>query len=229
MDEFLTDDQQADRARQWIRENGIFIAAGVLLGLGGLFGWQQWNTSQIDQAGQASIVWEQLRSAVAGERYNEVSETLAQLEKEHSSTPYLDQARLTVARMHLDRNETDLAAEQLVSIVKGTKDLNIKRVAQLRLAQVQIAQEKYADALTTLGASDTSSFAGQYHEMRGDIFYFQGDLEAARNEYQAALDAPVAGVIDRSYVQIKLDDVTGTLSDLPAQNVAAAPAAETPE
>ena len=51
MDEFLTDEQEAERARQWLRENGLFILAGVVLGLGGLFGWQQWESSKLSEAG----------------------------------------------------------------------------------------------------------------------------------------------------------------------------------
>ncbi len=43
MDEFLTEDEQADRVKQWLQENGLFILAGVVLGLGGLFGWQSWR------------------------------------------------------------------------------------------------------------------------------------------------------------------------------------------
>ena len=76
MDEFLTDEQQADRAKQWLRENGVFIAAGVVIGLGGLFGWQQWQAYKMRIAGEASVVWEEMRSAIRGERYNEVDDIL---------------------------------------------------------------------------------------------------------------------------------------------------------
>ena len=113
MDEFLTDEQQADRARNWLKTNGVFIAAGVVLGLGGLFGWQQWQSYQERVAGEASVIWEQLRGAVEGERFNEVTETLTLLEKDYARTPYLDQARLLIAKMEIDRNAPDEAIAQL--------------------------------------------------------------------------------------------------------------------
>ena len=113
MDEFLTDEQQADRARQWLRENGVFIAAGVILGLAGLFGWQQWQEYRTTEAGEAASVWEQLIEAIDGQRYNEVTETLQVLESDYPATPYLDQARLAIARMHMDRNSPADALEQL--------------------------------------------------------------------------------------------------------------------
>ena len=93
-DEFLTEEQEAEKARQWVRENGLYIVAGVVLGLGGLFGWQAWEDDRLQTAGDASIVWEQLRAAADGQRYNEVDETLDILETEFAATPYVDQARL---------------------------------------------------------------------------------------------------------------------------------------
>jgi predicted negative regulator of RcsB-dependent stress response len=151
VDEFLTDEQQAERARQWIRENGVFIAAGVILGLGGLFGWQQWEAYRVRVSGEASVVWEQLRSAINGERFNEANELLTMLETDYSSTPYIDQARLAMARMHMDRNSPDEALTELEVVATGGSDRQLRRVAELRMAQVLIYQADYAGALRVLG------------------------------------------------------------------------------
>ena len=212
MDELLTDEQQADRARQWLRENGMFIAAGVVLGLGGLFGWQQWQEYKIRIAGEASVVWEQLRSAIAGERFNEVSETLELLKNEYNGTPYLDQARLALARMHMDRNSPEEALEQLNILVGSGKDVQLRRVAELRIAQIYLYQSEYDAALDILGEVGSPAFAGFYHELRGDIYFAQGKPELAAGEYELALAMDVSGYIDRSFVQIKLDDVSGSIA-----------------
>jgi len=212
VDEFLTDEQQADRARSWVRENGVFIVAGIVLGLGGLFGWQQWKDYKLDVAGDASIVWQQMRSAIDGGRYNEVNETLEILEADYSTTPYLDQARLALARMHMDRNSPDEALEQLEELTRSGLDPQLRRVAVLRIAQILLFQSEYDAALAKLGAVDTSAFASLYHDLRGDIFFAQGRLEDAADEYKLALETDVTGSIDRAYVQIKLDDVSGSVA-----------------
>jgi len=218
VDEFLTDDQQADRAKQWLRENGVFIAAGVVLGLGGLFGWQQWQEHKLQLAGEASVVWEQLRSAIAGERLNEVDETLELLENEYAGTPYLDQARLALARMHMDKNSPEEALEQLNILVGSGKDEQLRRIAQLRTAQIYVYQSEYEAALQVLGAVSSPAFAGFYHDLRGDIYFSQGKPELAAGEYKLALDLDLSGYIDRSYVQIKLDDVSGSIAVTAAEN-----------
>jgi len=151
VDEFLTDEQQADRAKQWLRENGVFIAAGVVLGLGGLFGWQQWQEYKVRLAGEASVVWEQMRSAIDGDRFNEVNETLEILETDYSGTAYLDQARLALARMYMDRNSPDEALQQLQLLAGGGKDSQLRRIAELRMAQIYLYQSEYEAALAILG------------------------------------------------------------------------------
>lgn len=212
MDEFLTDDQQADRAKQWLRENGVFVVAGIVLGLALLFGWQRWEAYQLTKSGEASVVWEQMRSAIEGGRYNEVDETLALLESDYASTPYLDQARLAIARMHMDRNSPDEAIKALNALVTDAGDSELRRVAELRIAQIYLYQERYDEALAILGPDEATPFVAQYHELRGDIFFAQGQLEDARDEYQLALDKDKYSTIDRAYVQIKLDDVAGSIA-----------------
>lgn len=222
MDELLTEDQEVERAKQLFREYGPIVVAGVVLGVGVLFGKQFWDDRTLNQAGQASLVWEQLRDAVEGERFNEVEETLAILETEYATTAYLDQARLAVARMHMDRNDPEAATAALNTLISDANDSYLRRLAQLRLAQIQLYQEKYDAALATLGPAENSGFDGLYHELRGDIFVARGALTDARDEYERALDVAGNGVLDRSFVQIKLDDVAGSI----AAEALSAPAAE---
>ena len=212
MDELLTDDQEAERAKRWLRENGVFLLAGIVLGLGGLFGWQAWQDSQRETAGKASIVWQQLQAAVDGERYNEVGETLSLLQSDYAGTPYLDQARLLVARMYMERNDPDAAAAELQILQTQGNDRYLRRLAALRLAQIEIYRGNNDAALATLGPAETSALAGLYHELRGDAFTGLGRLDEARAAYEQALATDIAGVLDRSFVQIKLDDVMGTLA-----------------
>ena len=212
MDEFLTDAEEADRAKQWLRENGVFVAAGIVLGLGGLFGWQQWTEYNTNVAGDASVVFEQLNAAIEGERFNEVDETLDILASEYSGTPYLDQGRLALARMHMDRNSPEEALEQLRLVSSKSKDKQVGRVAELRVAQILLYHAEYDAALVELGDNRYPAFGGLYHELRGDIFYAQKLMKEAAAEYQLALDKDVSGGIDRAFVQVKLDDVSGSIA-----------------
>jgi len=228
-DEFLTEDQEAERAKQWLRENGLYIVAGVLLGLGGLFGWQQYNDYSTAEAEQASVVWEQMRRAIDGKRYNEVDETLALLETDFSGTSYLDQGRLAKAALEMSRNNPDGALAELEIVATKGNDPQLRRVADLRRAQIMNSQERYDEALALLGDTEDGGLAGLYFELRGDALFGKGEFAAANDAYRDALNKDVAGVIDRSYVQMKQDESAAAQSAADravASTEAVAPAAE---
>jgi predicted negative regulator of RcsB-dependent stress response len=212
VDEFLTDQQQADVVRKWLRENGGFLVLGLALGLGGLFGWTQWQEYQVRRAGEASRVYQQLVEAVLDSRTVRAAELEAELVANYSGSPYVDQGRLVMAKLHMDRNETDEAAGYLERLVADTRDAGMRQIARLRLARVRIQQQQYDAALAALTEIDeNSAFSGRFHELRGDAYYAQGALDDARREYELALGTVQAGTLNRGLVQAKLDSLGASL------------------
>ena len=211
-DELFTDDQEAERAKQWLRTNGIYIAAGVLCGLGGLFGWQGWKDYQQGQAAEASLVWSMLQEAAGGDRFNEAEELRTLLENDFSSTPYLDQARLTLSRMYMDRNDPAAALQQLRLLKEDGRDPLLRQIAVLREAQVLISEEQYDVTLELLSDEPPPGLAGLYLDLRGDALLGNGDFAGARDAYQMALVSDPGNALDRNFVQMKLDDVAVSLS-----------------
>jgi predicted negative regulator of RcsB-dependent stress response len=230
VDEFLTDEQQADIIRRWIRENGAYMLGGLVLGLGGLFGWSQWQDYQNVQAEQASDVYEEILVAVSGDRGTQADALMLDLKKDYTGSPYLDQARFMMARYHLDRSEFETASDFLADVVVDSKSVEMKHIARLRLVRVRIQQQKFDEALNTLEEGDPdSAFSARYHDLRGDVFYSLGRLDEARLEYVAALaDDQQPPVIDRMYAQAKLDDlaIEPSVSSLDEGLGAAGPASE---
>lgn len=223
MDELLTDQQRADVFKRWVGENGAFILAGLVLGLGGLFAWNWWQGYQDQQAEQASVVYQSVMEAVVSQRPVRAAELEADLAAEFGASPYVDQARLALAKMHMDRNDAEAAAVYLEKVVDGTSDDSIRHIAQLRLARVRLHQQQYDAALAALGGVDeNSAFATRFHDVRGDVYQAMGRDDDARREFESALNAVEPGVIDRAFVQAKLDAL-----QLPGQPASsdAAPAA----
>lgn len=206
MDELLTDQQQAAVVRNWLRENGWVIVVGLVLGLGGLFGFNQWQDYRLTRAGEAARVYEELVASVREARTVRAAELEAQLVAEYSGSPYVEQGRLAMARLHMDRNEPDEAAGYLQRMVNDTGDEGMRRIGELRLARVRIQQQKFDEAIAVLeGIDENSAFAGRFHEVRGDAYYGKGDIESARREYEAALATVQSETLNRALVQVKLD------------------------
>lgn len=214
MDEYLTDQQQAEKLQRWWKENGAFVIAGLVIGVGGLFGWRQWQDYELEQAEKASAVYEQLVIAIDGNRGNEAAEQLLVLSDEYSGSPYMDQARLAMTKMHMDRNSPDEAAEELELLLAQSDNEQFLHIARLRLAKIRLHQGDYDAALASLEPGAPSAFEPQYHDVRGDVFFGMRRFDEARDEYRQALFTAAPGVIERALVQAKLDDLGPASSNL---------------
>lgn len=207
MSDLLTDNEQAEAVKGWLRENALFLVGGLVLGIGGLFGWNQWQGMQQGQAEQASALYDRLLVQAGQQRIAEAEEALRQLERDFARSGYTDQARLAIAGMHMERNMPEQAAAHLQAVLDGRADSGLKHVARLRLARVRLYQEQPEAALALLSVSDTGEFTARYHEVRGDAHAEAGDLDQARREYEQALATDQRGLVDRGYIQAKLADI----------------------
>ena len=50
MDAYRTDDEQVEALKRWWKENGTSTLLMVAVAVGGYFGWQAWDTRQVQQA-----------------------------------------------------------------------------------------------------------------------------------------------------------------------------------
>lgn len=210
MDDNLTDQQRADQVRNWLRDNGWYLLGGLVLGLVALFGWRQYESASAADAEGASAQYEELLAAVRVDRTTRAEELLGELERDHGPSPYLDQARLLMARVKIDKAQPDEAVQYLEKAMKDATSGEIARIARLRLGRVLVQQEKYDEALKVLALPGDSAFDARFHEARGDAYYAMGKTAEARQEYEAALAGADATLGDQAFLQAKLDEVGGT-------------------
>jgi predicted negative regulator of RcsB-dependent stress response len=100
----------------------------------------------------------------------------------------------------------------------------LRLIAQSRLARVLAEQGKHDDALKLLDVTKAGPFTPIFHEIRGDVLAAKGDVDGARQAYDAALaatSAPDAQAFDRAFVELKRDA-------LPAAGATSAPAVAAP-
>ena len=90
--------------------------------------------------------------------------------------------------------------------MNGSKDKELRFVARLRLARVQVDMGKPDDALATLAAAEPGAFKGRFHEVRGDALLAKKDVPGAVREYQAALDSGDQRT-DDAVLQLKIADL----------------------
>jgi predicted negative regulator of RcsB-dependent stress response len=219
MDDYYNEQEQWERVKQWLRENGLWLLAGVAIGVAALVGWRWWEERVERRAVEASARYQQVLEAFGrGDRTRGV--TLAdELRRDYASSPYADQSDLVLARAFVEAGELGKAVERLERVMGSSGDAELRHVARLRLARVQIAQGNADQALATLDAEKSpGAFAPRYAEVRGDALFAKGDRPGALREYRAARGADQDGVLDAALLDLKI-------ADLVADGIAETPAA----
>jgi len=213
VDELLSEKEQIAQIRQWWKENGAWVAGGLVLGLSLLVGWNSWQSYVASRAEEASSLYEQVRAEAAAGNAELAIELTTSLRTDYAATPYADQASLELARMMVERGSLDEAAAALEYAMKSD-DPQLALVARLRLAQVRMQLGSLDEALAALDVPDAGAFAARFSEMRGDVAVARGDWDMARSEYESVL-SDLAGPVNREVVEIKLNDLPETATATP--------------
>ena len=211
-EDYLTDDEQWEAVKRWIVENGLWVVAGVVLGVGGLFGYRYVENSRNDRGLRASTQFTAMSAALERNDQNKSRQLALDLIKNFPSSPYADQAQLLLARLSVDEGQLPGAVAPLTQVMSNSKDSELRHIARMRLARVLTAQGKPDEALTLLSEDAPGAFAARYHEVRGDAFYAKKDLQSAQGEYQSALSGADGGNVDAALLQVKIADLGSSVA-----------------
>ena len=208
MDEFLTDQQQAERVRGWLRAYAPAAIAALAVGIGGYFGFAEWQARGDRQAAEASDLFEELMDELASNNRESAEELHGRLVAEFAGSGYADHARLMMAREYVDTTRPSLAVEELSELLAGASDSDLRQLTRLRLARVHLYMEQPQEGLAVLDADAPSPEWEQLTEdTRGDLYRALGRFEEAGAAYRSALDR--TGQVDAGWIRMKLDYVVG--------------------
>ena len=199
------DEAEVENLKRWWKENWKSLAAGLVIGLLGIFGYEGYKRHQLSVAEQASQMYEDLKTAAGAKKTDEAVALGDKLVKDFASTPYASGASLRLAQLAVEQNKLDDAVTRLQWVADHGKDDGLRDLAKLRLARVLWQQKKTDEALKLLDG-DHGAYAALFSELRGDIKLSTGDRMAARAAYEDAVKATGEGA-SAAGLQRKLDDL----------------------
>jgi predicted negative regulator of RcsB-dependent stress response len=190
---YQSEDEQVEALKKWWRENGKLTLVSIVIAVVGVFGWQGWQKQQQQSLDAASAIYQNLLSvaeASGGELTVEQQATAKHLantlKTDFSGTTYALFAGLYQAKFAVEADDLATAEKELQWVLDNKPSAEIALQAQLRLARVLYAQQKYDQALAKLDSGESALSAG-FEELRGDILLAQGNKDLAANAYQKAL------------------------------------------
>jgi len=181
-----TEEEQVEKLKAWLKENGLSIVMGVIIGVGGIGGYNYWQHYQETIATEASTHYTQMMEALAADNDELVLQQAEILLADYTSTDYASLANLALARMQVDNGEFAAAIEALQPLVGSEEQQPLVFLARTRLAALQIQLEQYDQALATLNTGFPNQFAALVDELRGDALAMQGKTDEAILAYRKA-------------------------------------------
>ncbi|HSW70034.1 MAG TPA: tetratricopeptide repeat protein [Gammaproteobacteria bacterium] len=208
MTEYLTEQEQIQQLKNWIKQYGFTILAGIIIALAMTTGWRYWQNYRDRILSHASIVYDEMLNLRAQNNMDGASVQAKKLLKHYPRTPYAQMAALMLAREAVLRNNYIEAKNQLQWILDHSKDNSLREIARIRLARLLLAEKNPEEALNLLKKWDNKNFIGLVDEVRGDAYLEKNDMKSARQAYQLALAEIPNAVINRPVLQMKYDNLT---------------------
>jgi predicted negative regulator of RcsB-dependent stress response len=199
--------EQDELVQKWLRENGMSIVVGVLIGLVGIFGWQQWRSHQARNDAVASQLYQQAKVAQLTGKPDVALQVTQQLQKDYAKSPYALFAVSDLARQQVQDKQLDKAEASLQWAESHATEPPLKALTLVRIARLQLDRDQAKKALATLDRVPAGSFQGMAQELRGDALVKVGRMDDARKAYQAAMSALSEDAPQRGALQMKLDDL----------------------
>ncbi|RYY80023.1 MAG: tetratricopeptide repeat protein [Moraxellaceae bacterium] len=216
MSTYLSDEEQVDRFKGFLKTYGNAIVTGILVALIIFFGWQYWQKKQAVERFNLANQYQQVvdsskRLAAtpdnqpARTQYFSKADTLVKASPDSAQAL---QTRFLSAKVAAGKGDYVTAEKQLLAATTSTvKDDGLKQLAWLRLAYMQMAQGKNDAALASLKKIEDAAFLPSANEAKGDILVQKNDLAGAKAAYQAAWDALVKREEPRQLLQVKLESL----------------------
>ena len=221
MDDLLSEKEQIEEMRAWWSENGRYVIAGVVLAAGLLVGISQYRSSKLEAQIVASALYESLAEHVADGDLDDAEAVADDLATNYANTTYVAQSKLAMARLYMDKNRDQDAADVLNEMLVLSRDDELKNIGRVRLARILLYQDRAQAVVDLLSNQNIPAFAPIYDEILGDAYTLLGRVEDAGDAYRSALaDTSQTATVSRGLIQMKLVDLPEVLEtpEEPAQS-----------
>lgn len=202
--ELYDEHEQGERVRRWLQSNGLALVIAVVLALGGVFGFQQYQRTQIENQSAAASYFNTLQSLIESDQLEMAEDYFAELERLDRSG-YYKLGAMTMAKAYVDAGRLGPAVSIYETLMERSDIDSLRGLVGLRLARLLSGQGDIDAALAVVSGPAPTGYEGPWAEVRGDIYFSEGQLEQARQAYQEALDSPSDMGFGTTLIQMKLD------------------------
>ncbi|SPY08366.1 YfgM family protein [Oligella urethralis] len=213
----LEEQEKIDRLKAWWERWGNLLSGLILVILLAILGWYGWNWYQSYQTRNALAYYDIVNStykATDETSLRRLQEANQILQDKYSANVYAGRAALLAARAYADKGDDAQAVAELQRVLDAAnKHPELQGAAKLQLATLYTNQEKYDSAFSLL-TQDVSGYEALFADKRGDIYFAQGELKSALEQWSQAIQTAGVSAEFIQTVQFKLN-VLGGVNEQP--------------
>jgi predicted negative regulator of RcsB-dependent stress response len=201
----LEEQEQLAELKHFWKQYGNAISWLLIAVFSAVAAWNGYQYWQTRQAGQASVMYDEVERAVQSGDMPRIERSLADMKDRFGGTVYADQAGLLAAKTFYDKGNLDASKSALTWVAEKAKDEGYQSIAKLRLSAILMESKAHDEALKLLAGNFPKDFASLASDRRGDILLLQGKRADARAEYEKAYKGLDERVEYRRLVEVKLN------------------------
>lgn len=205
----LDEQEQIDDLKAWWKQYGNYVSAALAVAAIVVASVQGWRWYQNNQAEQAGVLYQAVSQSARSNDLAKAKDATAEVTGKFSGTAYAPRAALLYAKLLYDTGDKVGAKTQLQWVIDHAGEEDLKTIARFRVAQLQLDEKQYDQALQTLDSKHDEAFDAIYADLRGDILVAAGKPAEAKTAYQAALAKLDPKSPYRPFVQVKADALGG--------------------
>lgn len=211
MSRYGTEEEQIEAFKSWWNKNGTQLLSGILIIVIAVSGWKWWENNEYVSAANASTTFDALQMHSQAGSFSEVSREALKLMQEQPESPYAAAAALLYATFKYRSGEVAEAVNNLNWVTEKSTDQALKVTANLRLARIEIEQNKLEEATTRLSEMQTLDL-NPVQQSNADyvlamISLHSGDKTEAYKAFAKVVENDAAEKNLSSLAQIQMDDL----------------------
>lgn len=203
MNELQTEDSQALLVKAWWAKYGTTVIVAVILAILAVSGYRYWTAQQIHIKAQASALYDEYQMALNTKNKEMLLATANSLQTNYKRTPYATAVTLIESARLVQENKLEDATVSLQWVIDQGHTY-ARPLARLRMAEIKLQQQDYQGALDLLKNPAEKAYQAPYQEMTGDIYFAQGQINKAIEEYTKALEGYREQGFENVLLQYKL-------------------------
>jgi len=224
MSVYMTEDEQLEEIKKWWKRNGNLVT--ILLSLVFLciagYRYYYWHQEKVTQ--QASIAYENMMVALSNHNIKSVRAYANELIKGYGKTVYSDIAHMTLAKVYIEKNNSNQAKSELKIVADNSHMPPLKQIAKIRMARILAADKEYTNALSELSSIEDPTYMPVINELKGDIYGATGQYQNAINAYKLAITEVKNNGMGNLFLEMKTNELANktqstTSKDKKVQNV----------